>query len=337
MWEFASDRLTIGLSCLHPPASRTGERSGLGQTNLFTVFRWLSTWAQKDSVMTQIDPKTRRTFLKFAGTATAAATAVSFPAMVFADAPKAGATPEASTAPVDTPAQIFTAALIAEDLATTFYYNGLIGDVITNVNLSGPGGSATSFTSKSNFQNVFYLRAALAQEMAHAGLLRTLLGLSASATADPNQSFFFDPATFSDFAKFTTTLVTLEQAFIGAYMAAIKEFVLYAAAGQPVTVGSTTYQPSDFALFAKITSTILGVECEHRALARVISNSNPADNFNYEQSSGIATVFNGSNSAAAKLGPFLSAGSGTQSYSLQTALGAAATVTIASYGSYPAS
>ena len=30
----------------------------------------------------------------------------------------------------DTPTDIFTAALIAEDLATTFYYNGLVGPVI---------------------------------------------------------------------------------------------------------------------------------------------------------------------------------------------------------------
>jgi len=47
----------------------------------------------------------------------------------------------ASTAPFDDPNQIFTAALIAEDLATTFYYNGLVGGVIQDSKLAGTGGS----------------------------------------------------------------------------------------------------------------------------------------------------------------------------------------------------
>ena len=37
----------------------------------------------------------------------------------------------------DTAQEIFTAALIAEDLASTFYYNGLIGKVIMDPNLAG--------------------------------------------------------------------------------------------------------------------------------------------------------------------------------------------------------
>src|SRR5262249_54954114 len=41
----------------------------------------------------------------------------------------------------DDPNAIFTAALIAEDLATTFYYNGLIGGVIQDSKLAGAGGS----------------------------------------------------------------------------------------------------------------------------------------------------------------------------------------------------
>ncbi len=38
----------------------------------------------------------------------------------------------------DTPAEIFTAALIAEDMATTFYYNGLVGAVLQDPALAGP-------------------------------------------------------------------------------------------------------------------------------------------------------------------------------------------------------
>ena len=50
----------------------------------------------------------------------------------------------------DTVAQIATAALIAEDLATTFYYNGLVGGVITDPNLAGPGGTADNVGSGGN-------------------------------------------------------------------------------------------------------------------------------------------------------------------------------------------
>jgi len=50
----------------------------------------------------------------------------------------------------DTAQQIFTAALIAEDLATTFYYNGLTGMVITDPNLAGTGGMATNVASNGN-------------------------------------------------------------------------------------------------------------------------------------------------------------------------------------------
>ncbi len=79
----------------------------------------------------------------------------------------------------DTPTEIFTAALIAEDLATTFYYNGLVGPVIQDPNLAGPGGTATHVTSAGNLGNVDYLRAALAEEIAHANLFRAILGISA--------------------------------------------------------------------------------------------------------------------------------------------------------------
>jgi hypothetical protein len=44
----------------------------------------------------------------------------------------------------DTPSDIFTAALVAEDLATTFYYNALVGPVIMDPNLAGPGPSPQS-------------------------------------------------------------------------------------------------------------------------------------------------------------------------------------------------
>ena len=105
-----------------------------------------------------------------------------------------GLTPQSSSGGVqdpvtkDTPAEIFTAALIAEDLATTFYYNGLVGPVIQDPNLAGPGGTATHVTASGNFGNVDYLRAALSEEIAHADLFRALLGFSGPAQ-DPVQTF----------------------------------------------------------------------------------------------------------------------------------------------------
>ena len=75
----------------------------------------------------------------------------------------AAATPKGI--PVDTPSQIFTAALVAEDLATTFYYNGLVGGVIQDPNLAGPGGTANDPNpTDSNPGNVNYLQAALYQD-----------------------------------------------------------------------------------------------------------------------------------------------------------------------------
>ncbi len=88
----------------------------------------------------------------------------------------------------DTVAEIATAALIAEDLATTFYYNGLIGGVIQDPNLAGPGGSADNVTSQGNLGNVNYIQAALGEEISHANLLRNLLKIP-SAGKDPAQTF----------------------------------------------------------------------------------------------------------------------------------------------------
>ena len=84
----------------------------------------------------------------------------------------------------DTVKEIFTAALIAEDLATVFYYNALVGPVIQDPNLAGPGGSATDVTASGNAGNVNYVQAALTEEIDHANLFRSLLGGSA-ASGDP--------------------------------------------------------------------------------------------------------------------------------------------------------
>ncbi len=220
----------------------------------------------------------------------------------------------------DTPAEIFTAALIAEDLATTFYYNGLVGPVIQDPNLAGPGGTATHVTSAGNLGNVDYLRAALSEEIAHANLFRALLGISAPAK-DPVQTFYFPAGVFDTLAPFIATLEALENAFIGAYLNAIIEFARMAT----VAGKGSNYTWEQLTYYSEVAGSILGVESEHRVLGRVISNSNPANNRNYEEPDGIYSVYNGAHSAVVALTPFLTASTGP-AYSFADAIANASSV-----------
>jgi hypothetical protein len=252
-----------------------------------------------------------------------------------------------STSTADTVQQIFTAALIAEDLAITMYYNALVGGVIQDPNLSGPGGTATTVSAGGQLDNVGYLRGALAEEMSHADLLRTQLNISAS-TSDPVQTFYFPTGTFDTLAGFFPIIIALETAFIAAYMTAVEEFALMLGDVSPysstqMAASGTTYSATDLAAFAKICAAILGVEAEHRTLARSIPpppsfngvNNFPADEACYESTDTLQSVYNGMNSAAAALAPFLSASSGRTGYSLQSALSGSAAVQLACSGMPP--
>jgi hypothetical protein len=79
----------------------------------------------------------------------------------------------------------------------------------------------------------------------------------------------------------------------------------------------------------------MGIECEHRVLGRVISNSNPANNLAYEQTDGLNAVYNGPNSAVAALTPFLTPSTGP-GYSLATALANQSSVSLPVSGNPPA-
>ena len=226
----------------------------------------------------------------------------------------------------DTVKEIVTAILIAEDLATTFYYNALVGPVIQDPNLAGPGGTATNVSSSGNLGNVEYVRAALSEEISHADIARTLLGYPASvgAAGDPYQTFYFPAGTFNTLAGFTGLLDALENAFIGAYLNAIQEFSTKAAigganGGKYTDLDGVQYSSEQLIYFAKIAASILGIESEHRVLGRVISNTNPANNRAYEQLDGLSSVYNGSKSAVAALTPFLTSSTGP-GFSLATAL-----------------
>jgi hypothetical protein len=223
----------------------------------------------------------------------------------------------------DTVKEIFTAALIAEDLASTFYYNGLIGPVIQDPNLAGPGGSATNVSSSGNAGNVNYIQAALTQELHHASLFRSLLGMT-NGSQDPVQTFYFPAGAFDSLGAFTGLLDALENAFIGAYLNAIQEFASKSAArrsgdGAWREPADKAYTAEQLDYFAKVSASIMGIEAEHRVLGRVISNSNPANNLAYEGTDGLNAVYNGPKSAVAALTPFLTSSTGP-GYSLETAL-----------------
>ncbi len=235
---------------------------------------------------------------------------------------------QAADQAADTVAEIFTAALVAEDLATTFYYNGLVGHVIDDPALAGSGGGIHDITN-GNLPNLQYIQAALTEEINHANLFRSLLGGS-DPTADPYQTFYFPAGTFDQIGSFTSILSALENAFIGAYLAAIQEFALMSANVAP----GSAYSATQLQYFAKVAASIMGIECEHRVLGNVIANINPSNNLNYEQTDGINSVYNGANSAFAALTPFVTPSTGP-GYSLQTALQGAANVGIVVEGAPP--
>ena len=252
-----------------------------------------------------------------------------------------------TTGSADTAQNIFTAALIAEDLATTMYYNALVGGVIQDPNLAGSGGTATSITAGGSVANVGYLRGALSEEISHATVLRGALSISAS-TGDPVQTFYFPTGTFDNLTNFFPVLIALETAFIAAYMTAVQEFSLMIGGVAPysssqMSASGTAYTSTQLASFAKLSAAILGVEAEHRTLARAIPNPPtfdnvtilPSDNVCYESTDGLQTVYTGMSSAAAALKPFLSNGSGTTPYQLQTALSGAANVQLVCSGMPP--
>ena len=237
----------------------------------------------------------------------------------------------------DTAANILTAALIAESLAITTYYTALsTSAVIQDPNLAGSGGTATNVSASGSQINVAYLQGALLEEVAHAQLLRSLLGLPTNGSGDSAagipQTFYYPTGTFGGLTGFLPILIALETAFIGAYMTAVEEFASMAAAyngfsatqANPAVSGSSLTQ-ADLILYAKVSASILGVESEHRALIRGIPgvtldapnfagiNLIPANNLNYEATDGLTgliTSASGSSSttAAAALTPFITAG-----------------------------
>jgi len=190
--------------------------------------------------------------------------------------------------------EILNAAATAEGLASTMYAN-IISSSLYSSGLSG------------NAPDQAYLVAAFEQEVDHYNLLLSV-GAKPLAT-----TFYFPSGMFgaaSTYGTTVNTLVTLEDAFIAAYLIGISTF---STTGNKVLAGQ-----------------ILGVESEHRTLARVIANdlslgsttglsgqpesvsppSHTSNNIAYERRFGLTTI----SQVVTALGPFVTPPSGSSTF-----------------------
>jgi hypothetical protein len=125
---------------------------------------------------------------------------------------------------------ILIAAEIAEALAVTTYSNII---------------NTAPFFTRIPQDDQGYLQGALQEEMSH-----YLLEQSVTGNPTPFTSFFYPFNMFSDAQTTLNTLVTLEDAFIGAYLVGVRDF--------------STKQ------LQLTAARIMGIESDHRTLARVI-------------------------------------------------------------------
>lgn len=143
---------------------------------------------------------------------------------------------------VDSIASILTVARTAEQLAVTFYSNG-----VANADKLGLSGD-----------NLTAIKAALVEEQIHQQFFTANGGQSLADTF----SFPQGPQTFTDLKTFIMTQQQLEGVFDSAFLAAIVEF------GQ---LGRLD--------LSQIAGQIATIEAEHRALGRLIGGLAPADNW----------------------------------------------------------
>jgi Ferritin-like domain len=144
--------------------------------------------------------------------------------------------------------EILEAAEIAEALAVTTY---------TNIINTAP------FFAHLAADDQGYLKAARQEEMSH-----YLLEAGVTGKPSPFTTFYYPSKMFSDPQTTLNTLVTLEDAFIAAYLVGVRDF---SSADLKVTAAR-----------------IMGIESDHRTLARIIGpDVAPADGGPIETISGI--------------------------------------------------
>jgi hypothetical protein len=128
---------------------------------------------------------------------------------------------------------------------------------------------------------VGYLQGALSEEVAHANLLLELT-VGTTAGKDPVQTFYFPTGTFETLQNFLPILLALENAFIGVYLTAVLVFILMAAKVEPFEreqkdSSEKPYHRKDLAYFSQVAASIMGVESEHRTLARALPAISPGN------------------------------------------------------------
>jgi hypothetical protein len=187
-------------------------------------------------------------------------------------------------APADAFSVIFTVARTAEQLAVTFYENGIRAAIAGKIKLST--------------QQLDNIKAAAIEEQIHQQFFTAAGGGSLATTF----SFPYGLGTFADLGLFIATQQMLEGVFDAAFIAAVYEF---AQGGRPD--------------LAQIAAEIAMVESEHRALGRSIAaeagvtgpnddNYDPADNWAY----GLLTLASvGQAPAIVSAAGFLSPNAGT--------------------------
>ena len=175
-------------------------------------------------------PTTRKSFLKGAAVAGATATGLGAlgPAVALAN-PQGALGPGNSKASREDLA-ILGAAQIAEALAVTTY---------TNIINTAP------FFKNLESDDRGYLEAAVQEEMSHYLLEESVTGKPSAFT-----SFYYPHEMFTDAQTTLNILVTLEDAFIAAYLVGVRDF-----------------STPDLKVTA---ARIMGIESDHRTLARVV-------------------------------------------------------------------
>jgi hypothetical protein len=189
----------------------------------------------------------------------------------------------------ETSQQIIDIAAIAEALAVTTYYWGI---------------ERPQVFGKLDKDDRPYLQGGLSAEKAH---LDTLIGAGAHT---PQHVFHFPPGTFASPAGWAGVVESLERAFVSAYGAAV-----------------TRYADLGNSAMANLAARILGVESEHRALAREILGKQLPNNLILEPN-----LFTCVSEAATALTPFLN---GSNGFTVQMAMPSNSQITKA-IGNHPA-
>jgi hypothetical protein len=175
-------------------------------------------------------PTTRKGFLTRAAVAGATATGIGALGPVAALAKPGGPIGPGNSKASREDLAILGAAQIAEALAVTTY---------TNIINTAP------FFKHLAEDDQGYLRAAVQEEMSH-----YLLEESVTAKPSPFTTFYYPPNMFTNAQTTLNVLVTLEDAFIAAYLVGVRDF-----------------STPDLRVTA---ARIMGIESDHRTLARVV-------------------------------------------------------------------